>query len=170
MPEPTIELDQTKEHLRVEHDLDDSLISAYISAAISSALASIGLSDVLDVDQTLDFAGQSVCMPLPLHTVTSVVVLNSDGTEGDSLTSDDWTATETTLTIDTDPAPGEQYRMVYVAGWATTPSWFNLACLFLIAHFYENRSASVIGPGIVVADLPMGVEHLLAPHRRIWFS
>lgn len=49
------------------------------------------------------------------------------------------------------------------------PAEIRQAMLLLIAHWYENREAVIVGSRIVVADNPMAVDMLLAPMRVMGF-
>lgn len=49
------------------------------------------------------------------------------------------------------------------------PEWFFLAVGFLTTHFYENRSAVVIGQGISALELPMSAKAILNQHRDHFF-
>lgn len=42
MAKPTIDLNEIKAHLRIEHDLDDELLEAYADAALEAASNHIG--------------------------------------------------------------------------------------------------------------------------------
>lgn len=42
MAKPTIDLNEIKAHLRIEHDLDDELLAAYTDAALEAASNHIG--------------------------------------------------------------------------------------------------------------------------------
>ena len=63
-------------------------------------------------------------------------------------------------------------RVTYVAGYTTPgdspqtyplPAAIRSAMLLLIGNMYENREANVVGAA--VAELPLGVQHLLQPYR-----
>lgn len=62
-------------------------------------------------------------------------------------------------------------RATWTAGYGTTadtvPAAIRAAVKLMIGHWYENREAAVIGAP--VASLPMAVDALLSPFRRVEF-
>jgi uncharacterized phiE125 gp8 family phage protein len=54
-------------------------------------------------------------------------------------------------------------KIQYVVGYATVPSPILSAILLIIGHLYENRQQNIVNMN--VADLPMGIYHLLQPYR-----
>lgn len=63
----------------------------------------------------------------------------------------------------------ESVRVQFVCGYGTDParipSPIQAAMLLLIGNWYENREATI--SGTIIADVPMGVEALLAPYRIV---
>jgi uncharacterized phiE125 gp8 family phage protein len=57
--------------------------------------------------------------------------------------------------------------VTYVAGSPASevPAPIRHAILLMVGHFYENREAIVVGT--ISGDLPLGVDRLLAPYRRV---
>lgn len=107
MAKPTVSLDLLKEHLGVNHSLDDALITRFGAAAVDVCIGELGFAE--------------------------------NPGEGD-------------------PAEWEALDPV--------PDWFQVAVGFLTTHYYENRSAVVIGQGISAIELPRAVGHILAQHRE----
>lgn len=170
---PTVELADVKAHLQVEHGEDDSLISSYIDAAIATVLAQINLGEVLEEEQTEDWFGECIKLPLPIATVTSINQLDGE-TVGAAVDSADYAITmrnqSPIVTVSETGASGRWYRIVYDPGFAITPPWLKQAVKFIVAHFYANRESVVAAPGIAAAELPQTFEFLIAPHRRVWFA
>ena len=68
---------------------------------------------------------------------------------------------------------GYQLHFSVVMVWiciATLSVIFFLAALFLIGHYYENRSAVLVGQGVAAIDIPQSVKSLLDPWRSILFA
>ena len=65
-----------------------------------------------------------------------------------------------------DPAP--RLRVRYTAGWTDglQPTPVQLAGKLLVGHWYENREAVVV-QGAVPHEVPLAVDRLLAPYRRV---
>jgi hypothetical protein len=66
-----------------------------------------------------------------------------------------------------DDSPG-LYEVKFEIGLSAIPSPLAQAAFFLLTHFYENRSASVVGQGVSAVELPEAVERLIAPYRSIF--
>lgn len=58
-----------------------------------------------------------------------------------------------------------QFTCGYGPAWNSVPSAVQQAMLLLIGNWYENREATI--SGTIIADVPMGVEALLAPYRLL---
>lgn len=62
-------------------------------------------------------------------------------------------------------------RVAYVAGYGTNaadvPAPIRHAILMLVGHWFANREA--IAVGVAPSVVPLGVEALLAPYRRVRF-
>lgn len=69
--------------------------------------------------------------------------------------------------------PGSYHRedavsVTYVAGYGNAdavPAPIKAAILLIVGHLYENREASTVG--VSAELLPMAVDALLAPYRRV---
>jgi uncharacterized phiE125 gp8 family phage protein len=169
-------------HLRLDGDTTEQ---AFVESLIAAAAAHLdGWSGVLGralVTQSWrqDFAGFG-CLRLPLapvSSITSVTYYDGDNAQQTLATSvyqlltdargplvdlkpdQDWPATYTRP---------EAVSVTYVAGYgaaADVPAAIRAAILLLVGHWYENREASVVG--VSVAELPLAVDRLLNPYRRI---
>jgi len=65
--------------------------------------------------------------------------------------------------------PNEEEPCEWADQLAPVPEWFSIAVSFLVTHWYENRSAVVVGSGIAAMALPLSVERILALHRSHHF-
>lgn len=171
--EEPVTLEAAKVHLRVEHDADDALISAQITAAREWAEGFTGLKVL---EQTWDVLLQS-CPPsfyrIPVGPVRSVVSITYR-------TGDDIVATVPT---DAYYLAGEDLHLVPGASWpgaavsivirvmvgvATVdevPRAIRQAILLVVGHWYANREA--INIGNIVTPIPLAAESLLWLIRRV---
>lgn len=176
---------EAKAHLRVESSDEDTLIAGLVSAATSHLDGWSGALGRAIVTQTWrqDFDGfpatRSRCMRLPLWpvaSVTSVTYRDANGTTQTvsaadySLLSDERGAFirfvedfDSPIVYDDGPA----VSVTYVAGLAAAdvPAAIKQAILLLVGHWFANREAVVTGT--IAVALPMTVDALLAPLRRI---
>lgn len=171
MAKPVISLAKAKMHLRVAHELDDDIIRLFADAAMDRALQEIGLAGELDAGpRETEMSAREVRFPLPVDEITAVT---KDGVE---IAESAWDMAGNfdigeTLTV-TEAAWDETAEWVveWEAGFVTVPAWLELAALFLLGHYYENRSSVAMGQGLSSIEVPMGFQHLCAPHRRVWFA
>lgn len=173
MAKPLLDLSTAKAHLRVEHDFDDEIIAQYAAAAVDRTLAEIGLAGVLEEDQVTETQLREFGFAYPVETVEAVKKKNEAGAWV-TLPAEDWELRGTAdnlqvLELAEEHLAGESYRVEWKAGFGRNlPAWFRVAALFLLAHYYENRSSVVIGA--TPAEVPMGFKHLCRPHRRWFFA
>lgn len=172
MAKPALDLSTVKAHLRVEHDLDDPIIADYTAAAIDRTLAEVGLSGVLELPQVTETTLREFALLYPCEAVTAVKKRDAAGA-WETLATDQWTLsgnadTRHVVTLAEAHLEGSDYRVEWKAGLSPLPAWFKVACLFLIGHYYENRSAVVIGA--TPAEVPLGFLHLCRPHKRWFFA
>lgn len=184
-------LAEVKNHLRVEEDQleDDALIVALMETARTYFEGRHGILNQALITQTwewtLDCFPRYATMPMrvplpPLQSVSSITYVD---TAGDTST---WSASN--YRVDTasqpgriTPAYGEIYPSArnvtnaitvrFVAGygssWNDVPKPLRQAMLMLVAHLYEHREPVVVGS--TPAELPHGLNALVAPYRRAWF-
>lgn len=173
-PEPLVELEDVKAHLRVTTDDEDSLIESYIAAASAWIDGPAGWLARSIGEQTLEFRcdGFSFCDRLPygpVIAVTEIQYVDPDGTEiilgGDVY---DVAAGGVVLrhgaTWPSLRGDAEGVRVLYQAGEAEVPAQVRQAILLLVGQWYRNRMSVVVGT--ISSALPFGVEALLAPLRR----
>lgn len=175
-----ITMAEAREHLRVDHTDDDTMIALYISAARANAEAFLGIALVAQTwELTLDaFPADEIEITLaPLIEVTSVIYLDLNG--------DEQTLNASEYTVDLASVPG---RIAFVTSWPSTDDVINAVRVrFIVGHsvdspldltdipdikagilltigtLYANRETVVAGTTAV--QLPWGVEALLRPHR-----
>lgn len=179
--ETPITLAEAKANSRVDGSDDDSLITGLIDAATAHIDGWSGILGRCVVTQTWqqDFS----CFPasrrlrLSMDPAQSVVVKYSDGDNADQTFSG---ASYSLHTDDCGPylwlADGASWpstfsrqdavRIEITAGYgaaSAVPQSIKQAILLMVGHWYENREAT--GEGL--KDIPLAVDALLAPYRRI---
>lgn len=175
-----VSLETVKEHLRIDHDIEDALLDSYIAAARETGEK---LSRRAFITQTLEMTVDDWPSDLmlrlwrpPLQSVTSVKYYDTDNVQ----------QTWTDYVVDTDGEPGtilfnslpavtlrkrSAITIRFVAGYGNTessvPSTIKRANLSLIAHWYENRAT--VNVGNIVSEMPMGSEDAFIAERVVWF-
>ena len=181
-----VTLTEAKTHCRVDGTDDDALLTSLITAAtqhisdgkngwLGRALITQTWELLLDT-----FPTNEIRVPLPpLQSVTFVKYVDEDGVtqtisasdyEVDLASEPGWIIP----VIDVDwPTPMQTINAVtvrFVCGYgnATTdvPEAIRAGMLLLIGHWYAQREAVVVGQQAAVV-LPMAVEALLMPYRRV---
>lgn len=183
--EPTVEpltLAEAKEHLRVDFDDEDILISSLITAA----------REVVENQTGRALINRTVCFgydgfecefkPIfpPLQSVSSITYVDLNGVEQ--------TLSPDTYKVDkmSDPAritaaynksfpysrcENGSVKITAVVGYGPdasyVPKTIKQAMLLLIAHLYENREAVVAGKSL--SEAPLTVKYLLSPYKDIRF-
>lgn len=184
--QPAVSLAEAKLHLRVDHDVEDSLIERIIRAATERAEEIQGRAFVT---QTFRLGlprfprGRVIYLPRPpLQSVEQITYLDPAGEEQ--------TLSPDTYRADPDAVPGrvilrrgaawpetadepDAVRITYVAGYGDTgaavPEETRAAILLFVGHLYESREAITIGTGPTF-KLAYGPEYLLWPDRVFPFD
>lgn len=172
-PEPILSLDVVRQHLRIDHGFEDTLLTSYIAAATQEIDGPDGwLGQALGL-QTLEWQGDgfpdygrtSILLPCPpIVSLMSVAYTDRDGaaqTIGDA----------DLHGRDVFPAAGKSWpsaqcrpgsvRVRYRAGYEADaiPTPILQALLIVIQDFYERRATE--------GELHPTAQRLLAP-RRVW--
>lgn len=182
--EALLALADVKAHCRVDFSDDDPLLTALIQAATdhldgwSGVLGRCLVSQEWRVDLCAWPAKGVIRLPFPDVSSVTVKYFDADNQEVTVASSlyqrledergsfihflDDFTFP----TVYDDRSDAVQ--VTFTAGYgdaADVPQAIKHAALFLIAHWYENREAATVG---VTPDvLPMAVDALIAPYRRV---
>jgi len=178
-----ISIDEAKAQLNVDHADDDALIKAIIEAAVSYLDGWSGVMGRALAAQTwkVEACGFSTCMRLPLGnliSVTSVKYYDQAGLQqtlaptvyaahsdalGPFITLKDGQSWPSTATR------ADAIEITWAAGYGAAaenvPAAIRQAMLLLVAHWYANREAVVIGDA--ASPLPFAVDALLKPFRRV---
>ena len=175
-----VTLAEAKDHLRIEHTLDDTMIETCIAAARQYSEKYLWRGIVTQTWERVmsSFYEDASCMwHLPkgnLQSVTHVKYLDLDGNQ------QTWATTE--YEVDSTSLPGcvrlgydksypstrDVWNAVvtrYVVGWnqADVPAAIKQGVLLLTAHFYEFRNPEVMGAP--VGKVNFTYEALLRPYR-----
>lgn len=174
-----VTLAEAKQQCRVSHDDENGLIEAYIKAATNHVERILDLSLMERTWRlTLDTFSDAIELPRgPVQSVTSVQYVDEDGAT-QTFSSDDYTTdllgTRQWVVLNSDASwptildAVNAVSVTYVAGFDELPDTFadlKAAILLLVAHWFENRSAVVVGN--TPTELPLAVDALMHSHRLI---
>lgn len=172
-PEPLVELDLAKKHLREDGDDWDDLIEAYIAAVSSHIDGPEGWLGRSVGEQLLELRADALCGPvlLPYGPVTAVEGFDYMGPDGTELS-----LAEVSYVLEAanvSPAYGSSWpsvrgdagcvRIQYRAGYASPPKPIQVAVLMIVGELFANREEST-------AEIKISgpAEALLAPYRCWW--
>lgn len=170
---------EAKSHLRVDDSDSDTLIDTYVAAARAAVEA---FTKRALFTQTwvyrIDYAFPTqIRLPIgPVQSISSIVYVADDGTSTTLATSDYRTALNGETGV-IEPAWGKTWpsartvldaiAVTFIAGESDTaniPKAIRHALLMLVAHYYENREAVLVGQS--ANEIPLGVKNLLMPWVR----
>lgn len=179
-----ISLTEAKAQLDISYTDKDTMITSLIAAATAYLDGWTGILGRCLVTQTWrqDFDSFSMCLRLPLYPVSSITSVKYDDTSDVEQT----VASSNYDLLDDDlgafvrfkddysfPSIHEDrpaVRVAYAAGYANAaavPDAIKQAMLLMIRHWFDNPSAVVVG--VTAQAMPMAVDALLAPWRRVKF-
>lgn len=179
-----ISLTEAKVQLDVSYTDKDTLITALIAAATAHLDGWTGILGRCLVTQTWrqDFDRFNRCLRLPLYPVSAVSSVKYDDTSDveQTVSAADYDLLDDDLGAfvrfkDAYSFPSihidrPALRVTYTAGYAdaaSVPAAIRQAMLLMVRHWFDNPSAVVIG--VTAQPMPMAVDALLAPWRRIRF-
>lgn len=178
-----VSLTEAKLHLRVDHNDDDTLITSLIQAATDHLDGWAGILGRCLVTQSWrqDFCDWPACriLRLPFPDVTEATVKYFDDGNTENPVADAMVAvlSDTRGSFvrfsDAFTYPGlyddraDAVQVTITAGYgdaAAVPTAIRAAILLLVGHWYANREAA---SAEAIEALPMAVDALLAPYRRV---
>ena len=173
--EPAVTLVDTKEHLRVDFDDEDSLIDTYIRAATDAIERRVGSSLTQQTyELVLDkFAHEIDLVMRPIIAVNSVTYTDTALAEQTFSSSNyevDLKHGRLRLVPEADwPELGGRYNAVTInfdAGWTavTLPHSLKVAVLLTVSHLYHHREA-VTEVQASIQELPLGVDMLIDSYK-----
>lgn len=178
-----VSLAEAKAHLRVDHDEEDALISAYIAAATSHLDGITGILGRCLVTQTwvqeFDAPAGVLSLPLaPVASITSVEYLDVAGV-WQTVAPENYGLLQASppgpaVLIDLGyvfPAtgfPSPSARVTFVAGSAPSdvPPAIKTAILLMVGDSYRFRETVAVGPATTLA-VAATVDRMLTPFRRV---
>lgn len=177
-----ISLAEAKEHLRVEHGDDDTIIARLISVAVATVDARGELGRAM-VSQTWAQTGYGwrdrvELTMTPVQSLSAVKYFDTDNVE-QTATLSDFRLIGTALNSYVEPVGSwpqtfdrpDALKLEYVAGWGDSasdvPESLRNALLMLVGHWYENREAYADRPPTAV---PMGAMALIGLERASWYG
>jgi|GEM_PF-4472111 len=173
MAKPVLDLTLVKQHLRVEHDLDDVLIAHFAAAAVDHVLNVIGLAGELEGNREHEARTTRFRIRcIPVQSVKKVE--RRDGDTWALVPESEWNLSgnhDLGYVLDiAGPVALHRITLEYGFEGGTMPPALKLAALFLVSHYYENRGAVAVGSGVAAVELPLGVKSLLDPWRNLFFA
>lgn len=180
--EAPVSLAEAKAHLNVDHDGDDTLITSLVGAGVAHLDGHAGLLARCLVNQQWrqDYRDWHWFHRLPFPDVSSVTVSyrdisNQEQTVDAALYEIIEDARGALVSFrDVFTKPGLYDDMIapvsitLTAGFGDAedvPQALKQAILLLVGHWYENREAVNIGN--ITTELPMAVNALISPYRRV---
>ena len=174
-----VTLTEAKAQLDVSYTDKDDLITGLIASATAHLDGWTGILGRCLITQTWrqDFDRFNRCMRLPLFPIASITSVKYDDTDAAeqtisasnySLLCDDlgyYVEFKNTYSFAAISTVRPAIRVAYVAGEAAAPNAVKQAMLLLIRHWFDNPTA--VNIGTIVSPMPMAVDALLAPYRRV---
>ncbi len=182
-----ITLDEARRQVRRDDEDDDAVITSLIAAVMSRLDGVDGILGRALITQEWSVAfdgfpvGAALCLPLAkVISIGSIVYRDRDNVE-QTFAGANYTAHNTAKTayvkLDTNSAWPATYtrddavtvtgQFGYGATADKVPAAIRHAGLMLLAHYYENREAVLVGT--ISSELPQGVMSLLRPFIRPHF-
>ncbi|RYD68011.1 MAG: hypothetical protein EOP58_01720 [Sphingomonadales bacterium] len=163
----SVDLALAKQHLRVTHSNEDTIIAAYLAAAKAwvERYTGKGLTDAERVETLPAFPVGDISLAWGPYTADSLTItyLDSDLAEQ---TFTDFTVLSafgaTRVRADDVWPTAESVTLTYDAGYTSTPADLDAAVLLLTGEYYDNREA-----GTASSAASMAVESLCHPHRSV---
>jgi uncharacterized phiE125 gp8 family phage protein len=191
-----VDIARAKAHLKVDWDDgdNDALIAAYLRAAVGAIEKRTGraLSPKAFTEWAPRFpysTGGYYRAPLcsiekltlardPVTAIVSVTYVDVNGVEQTldpagyrSIEGEPWSllAPFGGSFPQTEERP-DAVRVRYIAGYGAgdCPPELQSAVLLMLGHFYLNREAAIADSRAAAIELPLGVEALCEPYRRVW--
>jgi len=163
-----ITLSEAKAQTRVDHDDEDVLLQHYIDAATSFLDGPTGILGRCLVTQTwrmeIDAVTGPILLPFPDSTIDGAVFSDAVGGDLDYHIG----LQDQRLLLRPNSGHGRPVEITFTAGYgaaAAVPAAIRQAMLLLIGQWYDNREAVTVGAAGSL--MPMAVDALLAPYRRI---
>lgn len=181
--DPVVPLALLKQHLRIDHVHEDTLLQAMLDTAVASLDGPAGDLNIAMVSQSwrIDFATWPSLIRLPLHPVSAIThikyydssnVQQTWGSSNYSLHQDSmgsfiryaYGVTTPSHYIDREDAISIEYVAGYGAA-SSVPAPLKSAVLLLAADLYANRESYVTGT--IVTKIPDFITRLTSRYSRV---
>ena len=178
-----VSLAEVKSHLRIDHSLDDALLTVYLTAAINYIDGFSGILGRALCTQTWQQRysewGDLRLELLPVSSITQIAYMPESGAEvtvsaaNYTLDSDEFgsfvrfSENHTFPALSTVPEP---IRVQYIAGYgsaASVPSPIKAAIMILTGHFYHQTGAPT--QSVLSGSIFRLIDLVLAPYKRAKF-
>ena len=159
-----VDLALAKQHLRVLHNDEDTLIARYLAAAIAWVENYTGkLMTRREVTQEASAFTPYLSLfygPNPV----SLEIAYTDSDDAAQTVADAKIVQERAYPASSWPSAADDtpVTLTYTAGYETTPADLDSAVLLLVGEFYDNREAGETAPAVTMA-----VEALCRPYRSL---
>lgn len=182
-----ITLDEAKQQVRRDDDDDNAILTRLIAVVMSRLDGVDGILGRALITQTWSEsfdafpAGATLCLSLaPVIDVTSVTYFDTDDQE-QTFPGANYSAFNRSRrgyvklgynsawpsSYERDDAVTVTYQAGYGAAASDVPAAIKHAAMMMLAHYYENREAVLVGT--ISSDLPQGIMTLLRPFIRPHF-
>jgi uncharacterized phiE125 gp8 family phage protein len=174
-----ITLEEAKLHLRVDSNVEDTLITALIKSARSKVENDTWRSLItqtwklnMDTDEVKTFTGVTKS---PIQSITHIKYFDINVIQKTLSTGSyqvDILNEPARIKIPEIPQINDQMNameIMFISGYgiaASVPEDLKLAMLLLIGHWYEHRESVTIGN---MKDVPMGYDALITPYKLIFY-
>jgi len=165
-------LAEAKAHLRLDDDGEDSLVGALIAAVRVAVETEIRRVLIAQEWRAIVEAWPEDGVTLPVLPALSVEAVRAIDAEGEAteLGEDSFEFDPADYSVTIDPVAGAaRYEIDFTAGYGSSgvdvPQPLRQAIRLLVTHWYEHRSAVVLGDS--AASTPLGYRELVAPYRKL---
>lgn len=179
-PFEPVTLQQAKDHLRVDDDLEDALIIELIKTARDHVEAIIHGPIITQTWALYNDMFDGVVQLKPqLQSVQSIKYIDCNGAQ-QVLADTEYDVDDTAVVGTVYPRYGKEWpdtrnqinavEIEFVAGYGVAddvPSSIKSAILLLVGHWFVNRESVIVG--VSPTETPMAVEALLNPYTVIYF-
>jgi uncharacterized phiE125 gp8 family phage protein len=165
---------EAKAHLRLDGGAEDDLVGALIAAARVAVEIEIRRVLIAQSWRVLiaDWPAGGLVLPIqPVIAVGAVRAVDAEGQAEELFEDDDWRsgAVDGALHLIRRVTGAEHYEVDFTAGYGSSgvdvPQPLRQAVRILVTHWYENRSAAMLGDA--ARSAPFGYRELLTPYRRM---
>jgi len=165
---------ESKTHLRIDHEDDDTYLDSLIAVAAATVDGPYGIGICVRPQTWRLSLGYFPCeIVLPLGPVTAISSIGYTDDAGAAATVATWRVDFDQSPVRVWPARNAAWpavthepgavKVTFVAGYATVPASLKHAMLLIVGHLYENREA--VTADMTMAELPMGAARILESYR-----